>query len=80
MSGHGRDPAGLAGVHPAPLATSNSWTQDFPDGEVVKNPPASAEDTGSIPGGEDPLEKGTVTHSSILAREIPRREGPSGGP
>ena len=50
MSGHGRDPAGLAGVHPAPLATSNSWTQDFPDGEVVKNPPASAEDTDSILG------------------------------
>ena len=27
-------------------------------------------------GWEDPLEKGTATHSSILAREIPWTEGP----
>ena len=27
-------------------------------------------------GREDPLEKGTVTHSSILAWEIPRTEEP----
>jgi len=26
--------------------------QDFPDGSVVKNPPANAGDTGSIPGLE----------------------------
>ena len=25
-------------------------TREFPGGPVVKNPPASAEDTGSIPG------------------------------
>ena len=36
MSGHGRDPAGLPTVHPAPWATSNNWTQDFQDGEVIK--------------------------------------------
>ena len=28
-------------------------------------------DPGSIPGWEDPLEKGMATHSSILAWEIP---------
>ena len=39
----------------------------FPDGSVVKNPPAIAEDVGSILGQEDPLEKEMVTHSSILA-------------
>ena len=36
---------------------------------MVKNPPANAEatgDMGSILGWEDPLEKGTATHSSIL--------------
>ena len=48
---------------------------------MVKNPPANAGDTrgaGSIPGFEDPLEKGMATHSSILARKIPRTEEPGG--
>ena len=37
---------------------------------MVKNSPANAgdvTDSGSIPGSEDPLEKGMETHSSILA-------------
>ena len=42
---------------------------------VVKNPPANAGEirvSGSIPGGgEDPLEKGMATHSSIPACRIP---------
>ena len=38
----------------------------LPRGSGVKNPPASAGDTGSIPGLEDPLEKEMATHSSIL--------------
>ena len=33
-------------------------------------------DLGSIPGWEDPLEKGTATHSSILAWRIPWTEEP----
>ena len=44
---------------------------------MVKNPPANAGDTrgaGSIPGFEDPLEKGMATHSSILAWKIPWTE------
>ena len=40
---------------------------------MVKNPPANASlnlrDVGSIPGSEDSLEEGMVTHSSILAGE-----------
>ena len=43
---------------------------------LVKNPPANAGDVGdmgSIPGWEDPLEKGMATHSSILAWRIPWR-------
>ena len=35
---------------------------------VVKNPPANSgdeRDTGLIPGQQDPLEEGMVTHSSI---------------
>ena len=37
---------------------------------MVKNPPANAGDireAGSTLGGEDPLEEGTATHSSLLA-------------
>ena len=37
-----------------------------------------AGDTGSIPGLKDPLEKEMVTHSSILAWEIPWAEEPDG--
>ena len=46
---------------------------------MVKNLPANAEDirdtVGSL-GQEDPLEKGIVTHSSILASRIPGTENP----
>ena len=48
---------------------------------VVKNPPANSgdeRDTGLIPGRQDPLEEGMVTHSSILAWKIPRTEEPGG--
>ena len=37
---------------------------------MVKNPPANAGDAGSIPGGEDPLEKEVAAHASIPAWEI----------
>ena len=50
----------------------------FPGGSLVKNPPATQEDVGSIPGSEDPLEKGMATHSSVLAWRIPWTEE-SGG-
>ena len=56
---------------------SNS-TLVVPGGSVVKNPPAKAGDTGSIPGQEDPLEKEMATYSSILAWKIPWAEEPSG--
>ena len=43
---------------------------------VLKNPPATAEDSKEWRvrslGEEDPLEKETSTHSSILAWRIPR--------
>ena len=42
---------------------------------MVKNLPANDE-MGWIPGGEDLLEKGMATHSSILAWEIPWTEEP----
>ena len=42
---------------------------------VVKNPSANVGDIRSL-GGEDPLEEGTATPSSILAWRIPRTEEP----
>ena len=50
----------------------------FPGDPVVKNPPANAGDTGSIPGSERSLEEEMATHSSILAWEIPWTEEPGG--
>ena len=50
----------------------------FPGGPTVKNPPANAEDLGSVPGQEDPLEEEMATHSSILTWKIPWTVG-SGG-
>ena len=50
--------------------------EGFPGGSVVKNPPASIGDAGSIPGLEDPLQKVMATHSSIITREIPWTEEP----
>ena len=44
---------------------------DFPGGSVVKNPSASAGDSGSSPGlGRSQPEEGNGTHSSILAWRI----------
>ena len=48
--------------------------QGFPDGSQSKEPACNTEDPGSIPGWEDPLEKGMATHSSILAWNIPWTE------
>ena len=48
----------------------------FPGGSVVKNLPANAGDTGSIPGLERSPEDKIATHFSILAWKIPRTEAP----
>ena len=61
-----------------PRASGFSPIKDrgFPGGSVVKNLPASAGDTGSIPGWEDLLEEKAATLSCILARRIPWTEEP----
>ena len=46
--------------------------------QVVKKPSAMQETQVPSLGGEDPLEKGMATHSSILAWRIPRTEEPGG--
>ena len=44
--------------------------------QLVKNLPAMQETWVQSLGWEDPLEKGTATHPSILAWEIPWTEDP----
>ena len=46
--------------------------------QTVKNLPATQETQVRSLGREDPLEKGTATHSSILAWRIPWTEEPGG--
>ena len=46
--------------------------------QTIKNPPAMRETWVQSLGWEDPLEEGMATHSSILARRIPRTEEPGG--
>ena len=50
----------------------------FPGCSVVKNPPASAGDAGSIPAWGRSPEEEMATHSSILAWEFPWTEEPGG--
>ena len=47
-------------------------------GSDGKESTCSAGDPASVPGQEDPLEKGMATYSSILAWRIPRTEEPGG--
>ena len=44
---------------------------NFPVSQLVKNLPAMRESWVRSLGWEDPLEKGTASHSSILAWRIP---------
>ena len=53
----------------------------FPDGSADKESACSAGDAreeGSVPGRENPLEEEMVTHSHILAWEMPWTEEPGG--
>ena len=43
----------------------------FPGGSDAGESSCSVGDSGSVPGWEDPLEKGMETHFSILAWRIP---------
>ena len=52
----------------------------FLHGSDCKESAFNAGDLGSIPGWEEPLEKGTATQSSILAWRIPGTVEPGGLP
>ena len=47
------------------------FQRGFPGAQMVKNLPAMQETQVQSLGWEEPLEKGMVTHSSILAWRIP---------
>ena len=49
---------------------------DFPDGSVVMNSPANAEDAGSIPGSERPPKKGNGNPLQYSCPENPKDRGP----
>ena len=64
-------------------ATELNWTELIPDIGLPrwlggKDYTCQCTRYHSIPGWEDPLEKETATHSSILAWEIPWTEEPGG--
>ena len=44
--------------------------------QMVKNPPTTQETWVVSLGGEDPMEKGMATHSSIIAWRVPWSEEP----
>ena len=46
--------------------------------QLIKNPPALQQNQVRSLGWEDPLQEGMVTHSRILAWEIPGTEEPGG--
>ena len=46
----------------------------FPGVSDSKESTYNAEDLGSVPGWEDPLEEGMAAHSRFLAWRIPRTE------
>ena len=58
------------------IQSAQSEEKDLPVGQMVKNLPARQETWVRSLDGEDPLEKGMATHSSILAWRIPWTEEP----
>ena len=50
----------------------------FPHGSDGKESACNVGGLGLIPRWEDPLEKGTITHSIILAWRVPWMEEPGG--
>ena len=60
------------------LLRYNSHIMGFLMAQRVKNLPAMQETQVQSLGQEDLLEEGKASHSSILARRIPRSEEPGG--
>ena len=67
-------------IFPGIFSDHNALRLDLNYGSEVKTSACNVGDLGSIPGSEDPLEKGMATHSGILAWRIPWTEEPGGLP
>ena len=65
-------------VKPAAGAQSRETGEESLVVQTGKNLPAMRETQVQSPGGEDALEKGKATRSSILAQRIPWTEEPGG--
>ena len=57
------------GAPPKDRELGGLWASFAP--QLAKNPPAMQETPVQFLGGEDPLQKGQATHSSIQAWRIP---------
>ena len=60
------------------LKDSRKMLRGFPGGSDGKESACNSGGMGSVVGLEDPLEKGMVTHSRILAWRIPWIKEPAG--
>ena len=60
------------------LGTSYALDRASLVAQTIKNPPAMQKTWVRSLGQEDPLEKGMVTHTSVLAWRIPWIEEPGG--
>ena len=75
--------AGDPGLIPGPGRFAGEW-MGYPYScasfvaQLIKNLPAMWDTSVQSLGGEEPLEKGMATHSSILAWKIPWIEEPGG--
>ena len=74
---HGKQQCSGADFQQLYLENTDEVTPGILGGSVIKNMPAKRETWVRSLGWEDPLlEKGMVTHSSILAWKIPQTEEP----
>ena len=60
------------------MSQNMDYARTFLVSQIVKNLPAAQETRVQSLHWEDPLRKEMVTHSSIIAWEIPQREKPGG--
>ena len=60
------------------IKTRPYWIEASPVTQIVKSMPVMQETQLQSLGQEDPLEKGTATHSGVLAGRIPWTEEPVG--
>ena len=74
-AGEVRDTCSIPGLRRSPGGGNGNPLQGFPHNSVGKESACNVGDPGSIPGWENPLEKGKAIYSSILNLENPMDRG-----